>query len=75
MGSKLFWDNITVDNVMKIISDCKMNLNDMICKIRNYKKVLSRKYFHCNTENNVNNGVDDDIKSISLLYSIIILKL
>ena len=75
MGSRLFWENITVDNIMKIISDCKMNLNDMICKIRNYKKVLSRKYFHCNTENNVNNGVDDDIKSISLLYSIIILKL
>ena len=43
MGSSLFWENITVDNVMKIISDCKMNLNDMICKIRNYKKVLSRK--------------------------------
>ena len=54
-----------------------MNLNDMICKIRNYKKVLSRKHFHCNTEYNINtnNGIDDDIKSISLLYSIIILKL
>lgn len=70
-GSRLFWEKMVLYNVMKIIYNNSQNLNEVVDKIYEYKRlVLKRKEDDGNEEEGV---YEEDVVKY-LLYSIIVLK-
>jgi hypothetical protein len=81
MGSGLFWEKTELFNIMKIMNSKNKNLNEIIEKIYDYKKVILTKTA---LRNNTNEGEQQNIFDYGvinkhnldkhLLYSIILVK-